>query len=163
MLHVNLTFVVFLFFCTNCTCSICKFTRCWCIARANRAENKRHCKSWVYKKHHPNRNLKNIRVFSILANYLFNQGIYGKSCSMFHLFKKKALSQILAFHPYSMIVSCLFCSSFAFSMLLCNFPSLKLWICLLDQSWGQDAWIIVQILFFAVIGVERNLRCIKTR
>ena len=111
MLHVNLTFVVFLFFCTNCTCSICKFTRCWCIARANRAENKRHCKSLVYKKHHPNRNLKNIRVFSILANYLFNQGIYGKSCSMFHLFKKKALSQILAFHPYSMIVSCLFCSS----------------------------------------------------
>ena len=111
MLHVNLTFVVFLFFCTNCTCSICKFTRCWCIARANRAENKRHCKSLAYKKHHPNRNLKNIRVFSILANYLFNQGIYGNSCSMFHLFKKKALSQILAFHLYSMIVSCLFCSS----------------------------------------------------
>ena len=30
-------------------------------------------------------------------------------CSIF--LKKKALSQILVFHPYSMIVSCLFCSS----------------------------------------------------
>ena len=35
-------------------------------ARANRAENKRYCKSRVYMKHHPNGNLKNIVVFSAL-------------------------------------------------------------------------------------------------
>ena len=35
--------------------------------RANRAENKRHCKSRVYMKHHPNGNLKNVIVFSALA------------------------------------------------------------------------------------------------
>ena len=41
-------------------------------ARANRAENKRYCKSRVYMKHHPNGNLKNIRVFSTLANCCFD-------------------------------------------------------------------------------------------
>ena len=35
--------------------------------RANRAENKRYCKSRVYMKHHPNGNLKNVIVFSALA------------------------------------------------------------------------------------------------
>ena len=47
------------FFCTNWMCNVCKFTRSWCIARANHAENKTHCRSRVHMKHHPNGNLKN--------------------------------------------------------------------------------------------------------
>ena len=49
VLHLNLTFEVFYLFisfyflsCTNCTWSVRKFTRSWCITRANRAENKRY-------------------------------------------------------------------------------------------------------------------------
>ena len=48
----------------NYTCSVC-------IARAeNRAEHKRYCKRRLYMKHHPNGKIKNIMVFSALANSL---------------------------------------------------------------------------------------------
>lgn len=46
------------------------YTSSVCIARANRAEHKRYCKSRLYMKHHPNGKLKNIMVFSALANFL---------------------------------------------------------------------------------------------
>ena len=72
MLHVNLTFAEFFVVCTNCSCSVCKFTRRWCIAHANRAENKRYWKSRVSMKYHPNGNLKNVMVFSAVANLLKN-------------------------------------------------------------------------------------------
>lgn len=38
------------------------------VARANRANNKRYCKTLIYLKHHPNENFKNIMEFSALAN-----------------------------------------------------------------------------------------------
>lgn len=47
VLHVNLAVAALVVFCTNCTCSVCKIARCWCIAGANHAENKRSCKSQV--------------------------------------------------------------------------------------------------------------------
>ena len=46
------------------------YTSSVCIARVNRAEHKRYCKSQLYMKHHPNGKLKNIMVFSALANFL---------------------------------------------------------------------------------------------
>ena len=61
-------FVCLFVFCTNCTYSVCKFTRSWCIAGANRAGNKTHCKSGVYMKRLPNGNVKNVMVFSALVN-----------------------------------------------------------------------------------------------
>ena len=63
VLHVNLdSEVFFFFFCTICMCSVCK-----CSRRAD-AENKRCCKGRVCMKHNANGNLKNIMVFSALAN-----------------------------------------------------------------------------------------------
>ena len=62
--HVNLTFALSYDSCMNYTCSVC-------IARAeNRAEHKRYCKRRLYMKHHPNGKIKNIMVFSALANSL---------------------------------------------------------------------------------------------
>ena len=46
------------------------YTSSVCIARANRAEHKSYCKSRLYMKYHPNEKLKNIMVFSALANFL---------------------------------------------------------------------------------------------
>lgn len=46
------------------------YTSSVCIARANCAEHKRYFKSRLYMKHHPNGKLKNIMVFSALANFL---------------------------------------------------------------------------------------------
>ena len=61
--HVNLTFAVFLLFARTARGVFANLRG----ARANRAENKRCCKSRVYMKHHPNGNFKNIMVFSALA------------------------------------------------------------------------------------------------
>ena len=60
--------------CMNCTCSGCKFMRSLCIACANCAQNKRHIyfKSWLFIKHHPNGNLKNIMAF--FCKILFIEG-----------------------------------------------------------------------------------------
>ena len=46
------------------------YTSSVCIARANRAEHKRYCKSRLYMEHHPNGKIKNIMIFSALANFL---------------------------------------------------------------------------------------------
>ena len=47
------------------------------MARANRAENKRYCKTRVYMKYHPNGNIKNIMVFSSLAkSVIYKCGCY---------------------------------------------------------------------------------------
>ena len=111
MLHVNLTFVVFLFFCTNCTCSICKFTG----ADALRMQIVQRTKDIA--KVGFTRSTTQTEIWRILGYFPFWPIIclirefmaIAAVCSIF--LKKKALSQILAFHPYSMIVSCLFCSS----------------------------------------------------
>ena len=77
VLHVNLTFALFSVVCTNCSWSVWKLTRRWCMARANRAENKRYCKTRVYMKYHPNGNIKNIMVFSALAkSVIYKCGCY---------------------------------------------------------------------------------------
>ena len=66
------------------------YTSSVCIARANCVEHKRYCKSRLYMKHHPNGKLKNIMVFSALANFLL-----GSECRISFIFTYFSFSFVI--------------------------------------------------------------------
>ena len=113
MLHVNLAFVVFLFFLhklhvqymqiykvlMHCTCKSCREPKK--IAKVGFTRSTTQTEIWRILGYFP--------FWPIICLIREFMTIIAAVGSIF--FKKKALSQILVFHPYSMIVSCLFCSS----------------------------------------------------
>lgn len=67
VLHVNLSFTVFFVVLHKLHGQCMQILRSSCTAHANRTE-KKNCKSLVYIKYHPNKNVNNIMAFSTLAN-----------------------------------------------------------------------------------------------